>query len=232
MCVVALALNAHPLWPVILAGNRDEYHARPSAPLARWDGAESHILAGRDLLSGGTWLGVSERGRLAVVTNIRTGALPDPDKRSRGDLVIDYLRGNPTPPQSQLGQYNGFSLLTLGAEGAQLNANLPYAVAASLPPGIHGLSNGLPDEEWPRKTRLLHLFAESIADLNATAEPLLDMLALESESDGLFIRDAIYGTRCSTVVLIGHDGAGTIVERQYASLAVAKETVSLPFRFA
>lgn len=232
MCVVALALNAHPLWPVILAGNRDEYHARPSAPMARWDGADSHILAGRDRLSGGTWLGVSEHGRLAVVTNIRTGAPPDPDKLSRGDLVIDYLRGNPMPPLSQLDRYNGFSLLTLGAEGAQLNANLPSAFAASLPPGLHGLSNGLPDEEWPRKTRLLHLFADAIADLNDSAEPLLDMLAQESEPDGPFIRDAIYGTRCSTVVLIGHDGAGTIVERQYAPLGVEKETASQPFRFA
>ena len=120
MCVVALALNAHPKWSIILAGNRDEHHARASAPLAQWEGADSHIIAGRDLVSGGTWLGVSTTGRLAVVTNIRTGALPDPDKRSRGDLVADYLRGAPLPPLDALDDYNPFSLLTLGPEGAAL----------------------------------------------------------------------------------------------------------------
>ena len=83
MCVVALALKAHPDWPLILIGNRDELHARPAAPLAEW-GDGSGIVAGRDLQAGGTWLGVHRpSGRAVVVTNVR-GAMPDPAKESRG----------------------------------------------------------------------------------------------------------------------------------------------------
>jgi uncharacterized protein with NRDE domain len=107
MCVVAIALNAHPRWQLVLAGNRDEFHARPSAPLARWKGKDSHILGGRDLQSGGTWLGVSEQGRLAVVTNIRTGHPPDSEKASRGALVADFLSGKST--FDDLDRYNPFT---------------------------------------------------------------------------------------------------------------------------
>ncbi len=90
MCVVAVAIDAHPRWRLVVAGNRDEYHARASAPLARWDEV-SGIIAGRDLVSGGSWMGVSEAGRFAVVTNIRDADGPDPAKLSRGALVADWL---------------------------------------------------------------------------------------------------------------------------------------------
>src|SRR4249919_1335275 len=90
MCVLAFAWHAHPRWPLVVAGNRDELHARPTIPLARWD-RPSHLLAGRDLQSGGTWLGVSEQGRFAVVTNLRGYGVPQPDCASRGALVADAL---------------------------------------------------------------------------------------------------------------------------------------------
>ena len=93
MCVLAFAWNAHPRWRLVLAGNRDELHERPAAPLARWREPD-HILAGRDLLAGGTWLGVSEQGRLAVVTNLRGFGPPAPDMASRGALVRDVLAGD------------------------------------------------------------------------------------------------------------------------------------------
>jgi len=75
MCVLALAWQAHPRWRLIVAGNRDELHARPAAALARWDGP-AQILAGRDLQSGGTWMGVSEQARFVVVTNLRGFGAP------------------------------------------------------------------------------------------------------------------------------------------------------------
>jgi len=91
MCVVALAWQVHPDWPLILIGNRDEFHARAAAPLAAWSDG-SGIVAGRDLQAGGTWLGVhAPSGRAVVVTNVR-GAMPDPTKESRGALVTDMLR--------------------------------------------------------------------------------------------------------------------------------------------
>jgi hypothetical protein len=74
MCLVAFAWNVHPRWRLVLAGNRDEFHARPSAPLARWEG-DASILAGRDLQAGGTWLGLGAGGRAGRGGGVRDGLL-------------------------------------------------------------------------------------------------------------------------------------------------------------
>ena len=229
MCVVALALDDHPRWRIILAGNRDECHARPSAPLAHWEGGDSHIIAGRDLVSGGTWLGLSEQGRLAVVTNIRTGDLPDPSKASRGDLVTDYLRGKGAPDVQTLDRFNAFSLITIGPEGATLTANRPAPMAETIPAGIHGLSNGLPHEDWPRKSRLMAAFNEVISSANDLPDAMLHLLASESIDDSIFIRSDVYGTRCSTLVLVDYEGCGRIIERQFASEGLQIEQTTINF---
>ena len=85
MCVAALAWLAHPRWRLVAIGNRDEFHARPTAPLARWSGG---VIAGQDLQAGGTWLGVREQ-RFGLVTNLRALGFPQPDMVSRGALVTD-----------------------------------------------------------------------------------------------------------------------------------------------
>ena len=230
MCVVALAIDAHPKWRIILAANRDELHTRPSAPLARWEGAESHIIAGRDLVSGGTWLGVSETGRLAVVTNIRTDASPDPTKASRGDLVADYLRGHSQPALAALDQYNPFSLVTIGPEGATLCANRPRPIIEAIPDGIHGLSNGEIGENWPRKDRLMQAFTDCLNNADDLAEALLDLLASESIDDSIFIRNEVYGTRCSSVVLVDYDWQSLIIERQFAADGLQQKQAAISFR--
>jgi uncharacterized protein with NRDE domain len=115
MCVLALAFDEHPRWRLVLAGNRDELHARPSAPLHRWDGP-GRVLAGQDLSGGGTWLGVSEDGRLAVVTNLRGFGPPAPDRPSRGRLLSDLLAGDgdyAAPSDGQLERFNPFNLFAL-----------------------------------------------------------------------------------------------------------------------
>lgn len=231
MCVVALALDAHPKWRIILAGNRDEFHARPSAALARWQGEDSHIIAGRDLVSGGTWLGASETGRIAVVTNIRTNTPPDPAKASRGDLVADYLRGNGVPDVAMLDAFNAFSLVTIGPEGATLTANRPSPTTLPLAEGIHGLSNGLPNEDWPRKSRLMAAFSEVINSAVDLPEAMLDLLASESIDDSIFIRSDVYGTRCSTLVLADYHGIGLILERRFGPDGYNAETTEIRFLF-
>jgi uncharacterized protein with NRDE domain len=232
MCVVAVAIEAHPRWRFIMAGNRDELHARPALPLARWPDDDSHILAGRDVQLGGTWLGVSEQGRVAVVTNIRTGMLPDPAKLSRGDLVADYLRGDGVPALASLGGYNPFSLLSYGPEGAMMHANRPAGLSRALPPGVHGLSNGLPDEIWPRKSELLRQFTAIIGQHDDPEAPLLTMLRDETSTAPLFIRDATYGTRCSTVMLIDYAGKASIIERSFDAVGIIARDARLSFRFA
>jgi uncharacterized protein with NRDE domain len=229
MCVVAVAFETHPKYRLILAANRDEFHERPSAPLARWDGTDAHIIAGRDLQSGGTWLGVSGQGRIAVVTNIRTGNLPDPDKASRGALVTDYLRDGSLAALDQLDRFNPVSLIAIGPEGATLIANRPQPMIKALTPGIHGLSNGEPHANWPRKDRLMQAFGECLSGNDDLPEALFALLASESIDDSIFIRDKVYGTRCSTVVLVGRDGASQIIERCFAPEGIARGTTALPF---
>lgn len=231
MCVVALALDTHPKWRIILAGNRDEFHARPTAPLARWEGVDSHIIAGRDLVSGGTWLGVSQGGRMAVVTNIRTDDMPDPTKISRGDLVADYLRGKDTPALNTLNSFNAFSLITIGSEGATLSANRPAPMTEPIPAGIHGLSNGLPHEDWPRKSRLIAAFGNIIDTATDLPAAMLDLLASVSIDDSIFIRSDVYGTRCSTLVLLDYTGAGQIIERQFAAEGMQTDLSKISFHY-
>jgi uncharacterized protein with NRDE domain len=228
MCVVALAYDVHPDYRLVLAANRDEFHARAATALSRWEQEDSHLIAGKDEQSCGTWLGVSERGRVAVITNIRTGALPDPHKHSRGALVTEYLRDGKQPPMGQLGMFNPFSLLTIGTEGALLTANRPHPATIKLNPGLHGLSNGTPEEPWPRKDRLMRAFGDCLSDSDLP-ENLFALLASESVDDSIFIRDHIYGTRCSTVVLVGRDNSGTIIERRFGLEGIPSGETTIPF---
>lgn len=217
MCVVALAWRAHPRWQLVVAGNRDEFHARASAPLLRWEDAP-HVLGGRDLVSGGGWIGVSDEGRFAVVTNVagypRGDAAP-----SRGALVADYLREGALPDDAALGAYGGFSLMTIGKE-AEFRTNRPTLAHQPLAPGLHGISNGPLDPPWPR-TRTLTQALGAWLDTSTSPGDLLDLLADETIVVGgerpVFIRDAVYGTRCSTVIAIADDGAGVMIEQRFGA---------------
>ena len=216
MCVVAIAWKAHPKWRLLAAGNRDEFHARASAPLAKWY-EPSNIIAGRDLVSGGSWMGVSDSGRFAVVTNIRDADGPSADKKSRGALVSDWLAQGALP--SETDQFNPYNLIVADQQSVLFTSNRPMPTQEHLPPGIHGLSNAVPDEHWPRKDRLVAGMDDWLKELAADPETLLDVLAEEAVPDRdslpLFIRSPVYGTRCSTIVAVDDAGLGRIVERSF-----------------
>ena len=215
MCVVALAWQAHPLWPLILVGNRDEFHARPAAPLAEWDDG-SGIVAGRDLQAGGTWLGLhSPSGRVVVVTNVR-GTAPDPARESRGALVVDMLRSGgrfANPVEADLDRFNAFNLFSVSSDGARLLTNRPRTAIATLAPGLHALANEPVDKPCPRAERLRAALASATLP---SLDPLtlLDLLA-PRDDPALFLRGDIYGTRCSTVVALGRDGQYLVAERRF-----------------
>lgn len=215
MCVVALALHAHPKWRLVVAGNRDEFHARASAPLARWDDAP-HVIAGRDLVSGGGWIGASDKGRFAVVTNV-AGYPRGDDAPSRGALVADYLRDGTLPADDALGNFGGFSLMTVGTNAA-FRTNRPATVQQPLASGLHGISNGPLDPPSPRTHTLTGALHDWLGADHAL-EKLLDLLGDERPAvpgeRAVFIRDRVYGTRCSTVIAVDADGAGVIVERRF-----------------
>jgi uncharacterized protein with NRDE domain len=237
MCLIGFAWQAHPRWRLLLAGNRDEFHARPSAALAHWDDAP--IIGGRDLEAGGTWLGVTATGRCAVVTNVRDPADPQLGA-SRGLLASDYLRGaaGATTHAGQLlttaAGYRPFNLLTFDPQAAFYLGNRPVPRAQAVTPGVHGLSNADFNTPWPKTKALMRrLQAWMAAGGDDDFEPLFAALAdetiapdatlpdtgvgLERERmlSAAFIRGERYGTRASTIVAIGHDGTGTILERRF-----------------
>lgn len=238
MCLVALAWNVHPRWRLVVAGNRDELHARPTAPLARWP--DSPVLAGRDLRSGGTWMGLGPNGRMAVVTNVRNGLASPFDGPSRGALPLRFLAGTDAAPAyaaalaRETGRYAPFNLLVADADACAYVGHHPDGERdRRLAPGTYGLSNGPLDAPWPKTTRLRNLLAQwaeagdadpkplwtALADERIANDDLLPDtgvgLALERRLSAAFIREQDYGTRASTLVLIGHDGSARIHERRF-----------------
>ncbi len=230
MCVVALAWQVHPRWPLILIGNRDEFHARPAAPLAEWDDG-SGIVAGRDLQAGGTWLGIHRpSGRAVVVTNVR-GAMPDPAKESRGALVSDMLRGEgrfADPAAGDLPRFNAFNLFAVGGGKVRLLTNRPVPLIMPLEPGVHALANEPVDAPCPRAERL-RLALEATIAAGAAPETLLDTLMAEDDP-ALVQRGDVYGTRATTLVAISAEGDVRMIERRYEKGGRPAGTTALEFR--
>ncbi len=244
MCVAAFAWQAHPRWRLVLAGNRDEFHARPAAPLAHWDDVPG-VIAGRDLEAGGTWLGVHQAGRCALVTNVRDLRAPQ-DGRSRGWLASDWLRDGQgalaasDALRAHAPDYRPFNLLLADHAHCVWTSNRPQPRQAVVAPGVHSLSNAALDSGWPKALTLARrLEAWLEADRHGEPEALLQALAdertypdaslpdtgigLERERwlSSAFIRGRDYGTRASTVVMLGHDGEGIVVERRWGPEGVA-----------
>jgi len=241
MCLVVIAWKVHPRWRLLLAGNRDEFHARPTSPLARWapTTTAAALYAGRDLVSGGTWAGLDARGRCAVVTNVRDPKAPMVTGSSRGDLPVDFVTGDRSAAQyaSKLQvrtpAYSPFNLLTADATRCLYVGNHPSHAHMELPPGIHGMSNGGFDLPWPKTQRLAHAvqaWVESDGDdpaplwaavSNEDIAPDAELpdtgvgLALERRLSPAFIRGPDYGTRASTLIALDHAGQGWISERRF-----------------
>ncbi|MGB2818581.1 MAG: NRDE family protein [Burkholderiaceae bacterium] len=177
MCLLVFAWRSHPDYPLILVGNRDEFYARRTRPAAWWGQAVS-LLAGHDEEAGGTWLGITRRGRFAALTNVRAPTERNPHAPSRGALVLSALQAPVTggdwleTQAPKTSAFNGFNLLVgdvLPHEGAEASALHYYSnrleqAPASLAPGIYGLSNGFLDTPWPKVTRAVGAFACTVAD--------------------------------------------------------------------
>jgi len=237
MCLIYVAWRVSPAYPLVVAANRDEYHARPAAP-AHWWRDEEHIVAGRDLEAGGTWLGLSRRGRFAALTNYRDPASRRTDARSRGTLVSDVLRSRAPVLEclaevaAQGERYNGFTLIAWDGETLAWTSNRGGEPAV-IAPGVHGLSNHLLDTPWPKveegKLDLLSLLARrppTPGDLlglldrrEAAPDERLPDTGVGAERERWlsprFILGADYGTRCSTVVLVSPGGDVVFRERSF-----------------
>jgi uncharacterized protein with NRDE domain len=222
MCIVAIAFGTHPRWRLIVAANRDELHQRPSEDLKAW-ATEPVVIAGRDALAGGTWLGVTEAGRFAAVSNVRRVDPAPPAGLSRGKLVTEYLLQSTLPADGAAQLFNPFNMITVGAGEAEFLSNRPEVRRAKVGAGIHGFSNGGFDDEWPKTRRLKEELRIRLSD--ETMEPigLFEALYADATSDAgpsvleeaIFVRNTVYGTRCSTIVAIDWSGKGQIIERSF-----------------
>ncbi|MEW5317312.1 MAG: hypothetical protein WDW38_008622 [Sanguina aurantia] len=174
MCVIALAWNAHPRWRLLLIGNRDEAHARPSTALAHWH--DKPIIGGRDLEAGGAWLGVTGDGRCSVVTNVRNPEDPQ-QGLSRGLLVSDYLQSSDGASEHAeklrrvAADYRPFNLLIFDASQAFHIGNRPGPQAQALSAGVHGLSNAQLDTPWPKTQQLCERLQRWIAQQGQATAP-------------------------------------------------------------
>jgi uncharacterized protein with NRDE domain len=239
MCLILLAWHAHPVYPLVFAGNRDERYERPTAAADFWKD-EPEIFGGRDLELGGTWLGIHRSGRFAAITNYRDGPAKKPAPRSRGELTANFLRGKDGPAAytnrvatADGCLYGGYTLLAGDRERLYGLSNRRGGVE-ELPRGVHGLSNHLLNTPWPKivrgKRRVEALLGageaelqaglfEALADRNpATEAELPDTgvgAARERELSPAFIAAEHYGTRASTVLLVGKDGSVVFVERRF-----------------
>lgn len=236
MCLILFAYRVVPGVPLVVAANRDERFDRRAAPAAVWDD-HPDILAGRDLSGGGTWLGVSTRGRFAALTNFRDPATHRADVPSRGDLVKAFLVGQ-MPARSYVEDimreavpYNGFCLLVGDGQELFFYSNRAQATM-KVAPGVHGLPNQLLDTPWPKVvkgragleklTRLPFAFDEHLTLLNDTT-PAADCdllqrgrsLERERRSSAIRIVNPNYGTRCSTVLRITADGTIDFAEQSF-----------------
>lgn len=227
MCLIAWSWRQHPDYPLVVLANRDEAHARPSAPAHWWEHSEPPILAGRDLEAGGTWLGLTPAGQFAALTN-RPG--PEPagaDAPSRGGLAVHCLSTAngaariPAELQSVAGDYAGFNLLF--GDGRSLVFLSNRESARVLGPGVHAMANGALDEPIPKVERLagrLRHWAGSGAQptFDDWLEVLADPRPLEEglAHSAVFVKGEQYGTRASTIVVVGGGGRVDFIERTYA----------------
>ena len=217
MCLIVLGWHVLPDHPLIVAANRDEFHARPAAPAAFWPDRPA-ILAGRDLKAKGTWMGVSRNGRFAAVTNFR-GATEPSAPHSRGALVTSFLESDIAPGPYLKGlqgnMYSGFNLLVSDKNELWSMSNRD-GPPRRLEPGIYGLGNTLldaPEVERP-KARFKAAFGPAV-------EPLFSLLA-ESK-----IVNPLYGTRCSTVLVAGN--RVRYAERSFSPDGADQETLHYEF---
>lgn len=244
MCLLVLAWRCHPRYRVVVAANRDEFHARQAAPLGPWTDLPG-VAGGRDLEAGGAWFAADHRQRFGIVTNFREFGRRRRSAPSRGGLIPAYLAADGSAAdalrvfETDAPGYAGFNLLLGDRDSLWYACNRADTFARELPPGIYGLSNEFLDTPWPKLVRVRQRFTElllgaSTQDRDAFTGALLDLLSDRetAPADALpagelspewarklsapFVLDPEYGTRCSTVLTMADDQLA-LVERRFGA---------------
>jgi uncharacterized protein with NRDE domain len=237
MCLILFSFKNHPEYPLILAGNRDEFYGREAQQAHFWNSIPS-MLAGKDLRAGGTWLGVSEKGEFGAVTNYRDLRNPIDGDRSRGEIIPGFLAQNGSiekklhQVKKNYPKYSGFNLLAGNADQLYYMNNINREFR-TVNPGIHGISNAFLDTSWPKVEKAKVAFGEAIKPASIDRSKILNLLQdsesfsleklpdtglnpeMEKAVSPIFIKTENYGTRCSTLLTIDNGGLVHFTEKTY-----------------
>ena len=226
MCLLLLALNTVAHRPWLLLGNRDEFHARPTAPAQRWSDTPD-VIGGRDLAAGGSWLALNRNGRYAAVTNVRSGRMP-PAARSRGELVgafvggADPLRDYLAAVASRRDQYGPFNLIAGDASGAGFVSSIDGA-PRRLESGVHAFSNGSPRDDWPKMHRLRTRFEALIA--GTARDAALQADHADARRFDAALLDLLFDSEQPVDAALPDTGVGIELERRLAPVFVMPITL-------
>jgi uncharacterized protein with NRDE domain len=237
MCLIVFANNISDDYKLIFAANRDEFYDRPTEQADFWD-EHPDLLAGKDLQAGGTWLGITKKGKFAAITNFRDLKNIKNDAPSRGNLTLNFLLSDISPKEyydklkPTLNNYNGFNLLFGFVDDLQYFSNKTEGLK-KLESGIHGISNAVLNTPWPKveksKRQLQHLIEQknihpwevlNLLDDTTLAkdEELPDTgvgLEMERMLSPIFIKSEKYGTRSSTIITVDKGNNVRFVEKTY-----------------
>ena len=260
MCLIIFAHQADPRYRLIVAANRDEFFARATNHAHFWTEFDKkpQILAGKDLVAGGTWLGLTRSGRFAAVTNIRDPSEPEKKPKSRGQLTLDFLAGDQSPLdycgmlQEHFNEFAGYNLL-VGDKHSMCYVNNFEEKLIELKPGIYGLSNGLLNSSWPKiekgRDSLKELLTSDVQEDSVSTDRLIDMMnarslvkvddlpdtgipkELEHRLSPAFIQNQQrqYGTLCTSAVIIENLGVSRFSEQNYDKSGKATERIFFEF---
>lgn len=241
MCLIVFSLRQHPDFPLVVAANRDEFFRRPTAPMEWWtsETAGREVLAGRDLLSGGTWLGVDIDGRVSAVTNVREGPQAQ-GTRSRGELPLMALAEDAGTLESRLQEqkshYSGFNLVSLNTQHGWYFGNRDAHPGRHVHRGTYGLSNHLLQTPWPKLLRLRNSVTSLLESANSSHTSELHRRLIDRLQDTApapdhelpdtgvgreterflsspFIIGSDYGTRATTIVTVSALGEIRVTEQ-------------------
>lgn len=237
MCLIVFAYKYHPEYPFILAGNRDEFHQRPTEKLHIWDG-NPKILAGKDLEAGGTWLGINQHGKFAALTNHRDLSNIKENAPSRGFIVTDILKSDLSTSDQlsdmspNFSEYNGFNLIAGALDDLYYVSNHGNSLQ-KIKPGLYGISNASLNTPWPKTNNALESFSNALNDEQPDEREIFDMLCdtnrypqsmlpdtglspeLEQAVSSIFILTDDYGTRSSALLTLDKTGKVKFIEKTY-----------------
>ena len=236
MCILFIALEQHPKYPLIVCANRDEFHHRPTEQAHFWM-PDNEILAGKDLQAGGSWLGINRQGDFAALTNFRHPQAQQDEMRSRGELIINALKHQSPITTAWLKEhsqnYNPFNLV-FGRKDALYCYKSTDKTVISLTPGFHAISNGDLDDIWPKMARGTQALEKVISESDEPdIEALLSIMkdetrAQESELpqtgigiewerllSSIYIRHSEYGTRSTSIMMQDNLGHSRFIEVRY-----------------